>query len=84
MTSNKRREIKPHSKLGKIIFNEAPIGPYSTDMPTGQVCEYIYGEPLAEKVHYCGKPIFNRRYCEEHHTLCYTVKKKSKIVRLVS
>ena len=80
MSSSKRREIKPHSKLGKIIFNEAPLGPYSTDVPTGQVCEYIYGDPLAETVHYCGKPIFNRRYCEEHHTLCYTVKTKSRLV----
>ena len=78
MSSNKRAEIKPNSKLGKIIFNDQPWGPDSRSTPTA--CEYVYGDPLADPTHYCGKPIHNRRYCEEHYHMCYTVKTKRRLV----
>ena len=47
MSSNKRTEIKPNSKLGKIIFNYVEPDEYAQDLPNGR-CEYIYGDPLAE------------------------------------
>ena len=84
MASIKRKEIKPKSKLGKIIFNSKLPDEYSNT--TGDGCEYVYGDPL-EDFHYCGRPIYygislSRRYCEEHHNLCYTTKKKSRLTIL--
>ena len=78
MSSNKRAEIKPNSKLGRIIFNDQPWGEHSRDRPSA--CEYIYGEPLAETVHYCGKPKeAGRSYCAEHVALCYTTVRKQRL-----
>ena len=79
MASIKRKEIKPKSKLGKIIFNSKEPDEYSNT--SGDGCEYVYGDPL-EDFHYCGRPLYNRRYCEEHHALCYTTKKKSRLTIL--
>ena len=79
MSSIKRKEIKPKSKLGKIIFNSKEPDEYSNT--SGDGCEYIYGDPQ-EDFHYCGRPLYNRRYCEEHHALCYTTKKKSRLTIL--
>ena len=78
MSSNKREVIKPTSKLGKIIFNSRETDEYSTQLPGGG-CEYIYGDPLEEH-HYCGRPIYKRRYCEECYQRCYTVKAKRRLV----
>ena len=78
MSSNKRAEIKPNSKLGRIIFNDQPRGPHARSVPTA--CEYVYGDPTADPTHYCGKPLHRRRYCEEHYHMCYTVKTKRRLV----
>ena len=77
MSSNKRETIKPNSKLGKIIFNYQPRDQHSQDLPNG-TCEYIYGDPL-EAHHYCGKPISARRYCAEHHAVCYSTRRKTRL-----
>ena len=78
MSSNKRAEIKPNSKLGRIIFNDQPRGPHARSVPTA--CEYVYGDPCADPTHYCGKPLHRQRYCEEHYHMCYTVKTKRRLV----
>ena len=77
MSSTKRAEIKPNSKLGKIIFNYQPKDEYSKDLPEGK-CEYIYGDPLGA-YHYCGKDISARRYCKDHYALCYSTKRKTRL-----
>lgn len=77
MSSNKRTEIKPNSKLGKIIFNYQAPDEYAQDLPNGR-CEYVYGDPLAEH-HYCGRPIEARRYCAEHYAVCYTTRRKTRL-----
>jgi hypothetical protein len=71
MSSTKFKVIRPNSKLGKIICNARETDEYSNT--SGDGCEYVYGDPQ-EDFHYCGRPIARRRYCEEHHALCYTVK----------
>ena len=78
MSSNKREIIKPNSKLGRIIYNYVEPDEYSTQLPGGG-CEYLYGDPLEEH-HYCGRPLFKRRYCEAHYKACYTVKAKRRLV----
>lgn len=77
MSSDKRETIKPTSKLGRIIFNDQPRDEYSQDLPNG-ACEYIYGDPL-EDHHYCGRPIDTRRYCAEHHAMCYSTRRKTRL-----
>ncbi len=79
MSSLKHKVIKKTSKLGKIIFNDKLPDEYSNT--SGKGCEYIYGDPL-EDFHYCGKPLHEKRYCEEHYAICYTTKVKTKLVTL--
>ena len=70
------------AKLKAIIYNVQPRDDWSQGVmepaPEGKAgCEYVVGGPDQEDWFYCGHPKQDRSvYCEHHHSLCYTHRRR--------